>query len=146
MLELQGHRDRTAAVLFVTIWELGEATGPLFLAPLSELYGRFVVYNIANCFFIAGIVLTALSQNIKLLIFARFLTGSAVAGSFADCLSRNSGTDSRQANVLNPSIIGDMFPSETRGAAMSAVMLAPLVGGALGFGIPVHLCTTVTNT
>lgn len=132
VLELQGHRDRTAAVLFVTIWELGEATGPLFLAPLSELYGRFVVYNVANCFFIAGIVLTALSQNIKLLIFARFLTGSAVAGALCVRSAQRLVADEIEANVLNPSIIGDMFPSETRGAAMSAVMLAPLVGGALG--------------
>lgn len=116
MLELKGHKDRTAAVLFVTIWELGEATGPLFIAPLSELYGRFIVYNVANGIFIAGIVITAFSQNIGLLIFARFLTGCAVA-----------------SNVLNPAIIGDMFPSESRGAAMSAVMLAPLVGGALGY-------------
>lgn len=115
VLELKGHKDRTASVLFVTIWELGEATGPLFIAPLSELYGRFVVYNFANGLFIAGIVITALSQNIGLLIFSRFLTGCAVA-----------------SNVLNPAIIGDMFPSESRGAAMSAVMLAPLVGGALG--------------
>ena len=99
----------------MTIWELGEATGPLFIAPLSELYGRFIVYNVANGLFIAGIVIGALSQGMELLIFARFLTGCAVA-----------------ANVLNPAIIGDMFPSESRGAAMSAVMLAPLVGGALG--------------
>lgn len=114
--ELKGSKDREATVLFVTIWELGEATGPLFIAPLSELFGRFVVYNIANCLFIAGIVITATSQDLGLLIFARFLTGCAVA-----------------ANVLNPAIIGDMFPSESRGAAMSAVMLAPLIGGALGY-------------
>lgn len=115
VVELVGHKDRSATVLFVTIWELGEATGPLFLAPLSEIYGRFIVYNVANCFFIAGIVISALSQNIKLLIFSRFLTGCAVA-----------------SNVLNPAIIADMFPSESRGAAMSAVMLAPLIGGVLG--------------
>lgn len=123
MRELKGHRDRTASVLFVTIWELGEATGPLFIAPLSELYGRFRVYNAANCLFIAGIIISAVSQSMELLIFARFLTGCAVA-----------------ANVLNPAIIGDMFPSESRGAAMSAVMLAPLVGGALGYGFAYYVC------
>lgn len=117
--ELKGQEDRSATVLFVTIWELGEAMGPVFLAPLSELYGRFVVYNVANCFFIVGIIITALSRNIDTLIFARFLTGCAVA-----------------TNVLNPAIIADVFPSETRGTAMSAVMLAPLVGGALGYGFP----------
>lgn len=127
--ELVGHEDRSATVLFVTIWELGEATGPLFLAPLSELCGRFVVYNVANCFFVVGIVITALSQNINVLIFSRFATGCAVA-----------------TNVLNPVIIADMFPSESRGAAMSAVMLAPLIGGALGYvrtsTIPQSSCAT----
>lgn len=116
--ELKGHKDSSASVLFVTIWELGEATGPLFLAPLSEIYGRFIVYNVANCLFIVGIVVSALSQNINLLIFSRFLTGCAVA-----------------TNVLNPAIIADIFPSASRGAAMSAVMLAPLIGGALGYVI-----------
>lgn len=126
--ELKGHKDRSATVLFVTIWELGEATGPLFLAPLSEMYGRFVVYNVANCLFIVGIIITALSRDINLLIFSRFLTGCAVA-----------------TNVLNPAIIGDMFPSETRGAAMSCVALAPLIGGALGYDcysfLAFSLCT-----
>jgi len=35
-------------------------------------------------------------------------------------------------NVLVPAIIGDMFVSEQRGAAMSGIFLAPLFGGALG--------------
>lgn len=59
--------------------------------------------------------MSALSQNVELLIFSRFLTGCAVA-----------------ANVLNPAIVGDMYPSDSRGAAMSIVMLAPLIGGAIG--------------
>lgn len=101
---------------------MGEATGPLFIAPLSEIFGRFVVYNVANCLFVAGVAVTALSRNLGLLIFARFATGCAVA-----------------ANVLNPAIIGDIFPSESRGAAMSAVMLAPLIGGALGWVNPRQL-------
>ena len=121
--ELKGHKDRSATVLFVTIWELGEATGPLILAPLSELFGRFRVYNTANCLFIVGIVITALSQDLRLLIFSRFATGCAVA-----------------ANVLNPAIISDMFPSDSKGAAMSAVMLAPLIGGALGYAVSDQPC------
>jgi len=65
--------------------------------------------------FIVGVALTALSQSTGLLIFARFLTGTAVA-----------------SNVLNPAIIGDLFRPEERGSAMSLVMLAPLTGGAVG--------------
>lgn len=34
--------------------------------------------------------------------------------------------------MLNPAIVGDMFPSDQRGSAMSMVFVAPLVGGAIG--------------
>ena len=115
VMDLEGEKDRSAQVLFVTIWELGEAAGPLLIAPLSEIFGRYPVYNAANTLFIAATIMTALSQDIGPLIFSRFLTGLAVA-----------------TNVLNPAIVGDLFPSDSRGSAMSAVMLAPLVGGAIG--------------
>ncbi|KAJ0134940.1 putative transporter, partial [Colletotrichum tanaceti] len=104
-----------ASALLVTIWELGEAAGPLLIAPLSEIYGRYPVMNAANALFIAATVLAALSASAPLLIAARCLTGLAVA-----------------SNVLNPAIIGDMFPPDSRGSAMSMVSLAPLVGGAVG--------------
>lgn len=48
-------------------------------------------------------------------IAARALNGLAVA-----------------SNVLNPAIVGDMFVTEQRGRAMSLIMLAPLLGGAVG--------------
>lgn len=115
ILDLEGHKDKSAAVIFVTIWELGEAAGPLLIAPLSELFGRWPLYNVCNLILIAGIVMTAWSQSIEMLIFSRFLCGCAVAG-----------------NVLNPAVVADIWPSKSRGKAMSAVMLAPLLGGAIG--------------
>jgi len=110
-----GQDNKRSTVLFVTIWELGEAAGPLFTAPLSEMYGRYKVYNCSNALFIIGIAMTAWSQSVGMLVFARFVTGCAVAG-----------------NVLNPAIVGDLFSSESRGSAMSIIMLAPLLGGAIG--------------
>lgn len=115
VLDLEGREDRTASILLVTVWELGEACGPLLIAPLSEIYGRYPVFNVANIIFIIGIVLAAVSPSPNLFIFARFLTGFAVA-----------------SNVLNPAIIGDIYPSDSRGSGMSLVMLAPLIGGAVG--------------
>ncbi|KAI7710946.1 hypothetical protein KC353_g9318, partial [Hortaea werneckii] len=55
--------SKSASVLLVTIWELGEAAGPLFIAPLSEVYGRYPVFNAANTLFILGVLLAALSQT-----------------------------------------------------------------------------------
>ena len=113
--ELGGRNDKSASVLLVTIWELGEATGPLLIAPLSELYGRYPVYNISNLLLILGTVMGALSQTTNIFLFSRFLCGCAVA-----------------SNVLGPAIIGDIFRSENRGSGMALLMLAPLAGGAVG--------------
>ncbi|KAK1995241.1 major facilitator superfamily transporter [Colletotrichum falcatum] len=116
--DLDGRDDGAnspASALLVTIWELGEAAGPLLIAPLSEIYGRYPVMNAANALFVAATVLAALSASAPLLIAARCLTGIAVA-----------------SNVLSPAIIGDMFDPDRRGSAMSIIMLAPLLGGAVG--------------
>ncbi|CZT14156.1 related to multidrug resistance protein [Ramularia collo-cygni] len=115
VVDLEGHKDRKASVLLVTIWELGEAAGPLFIAPLSEVIGRYPVMNACNIVFIAATLLASFAPSATVLISARFLTGLAVA-----------------SNVLNPSIVGDMFVAEQRGTAMSFIMLAPLIGGAVG--------------
>jgi MFS family permease len=110
-----GQESKTGSILLVTIWELGEAAGPLLIAPLSERYGRYPVFNIANVFFICGSIMGVLSHSVGLMIFSRFFIGMTVA-----------------SNVLAPAIIGDIFPSEQRGSAMSVVMFAPLLGGAIG--------------
>jgi MFS family permease len=114
-LELEGKADKSASVLLVTIWELGEAAGPLLIAPLSEVYGRYPVYVTANALFVLCIIISAVSQSTRVLILTRFLNGAVVA-----------------SNVLNPSIIGDMLLPEERGKAMSTVWMAPLIGGAVG--------------
>jgi MFS family permease len=115
----------STSALLVTIWELGEAAGPLLIAPLSEVYGRYPVMNVCNIAFILSTILAASSQSTGIFITARMLTGLTVA-----------------SNVLNPAIIGDMFESEKRGAAMSLVMLAPLLGGAVGPAI----CGAIVQT
>ncbi|PHH89384.1 hypothetical protein CDD83_6166 [Cordyceps sp. RAO-2017] len=114
--DLDGGRGaKSSAVLLVTIWELGEAAGPVLIAPLSEMFGRYPLFNLSNALFILATVLAALSRSSALFIAARALTGMTVA-----------------ANVLNPAVVGDMFPPEQRGAATSFLMLAPLVGSSLG--------------
>lgn len=109
------HASSSTTALLVTIWEFGEAFGPLLIAPLSEVFGRYPVVNICNLGFILATVLAVTSQSSKVFIAARMLTGLSVC-----------------SNVLNPAIIGDMFESEKRGSAMSLIMLAPLIGGAVG--------------
>ncbi|KAK4151550.1 major facilitator superfamily domain-containing protein [Chaetomidium leptoderma] len=109
------HPSKSSSVLLVTIWELGEAAGPLFIAPLSEMFGRYPVMNVANIAFIVASVLAATSQSVPQFVLARFLNGLAVA-----------------VNVLNPALVGDMFANDERGGALSLLFLAPLLGGAFG--------------
>ncbi|KAI8953645.1 MFS transporter [Xylaria longipes] len=110
-----GHVSKSSSVLLVTIWELGEAAGPLLIAPLSEVFGRYPVMNGATVLFILATALAALSESTALFIFARALTGLSVA-----------------SNVLGPAIVGDMFETEHRGSAISTIALAPLIGGSVG--------------
>ena len=114
-LSSDGTSKKSASVLLVTIWELGEAAGPLLIAPLSEVFGRYPVINVCNVLFISAVLLAALSQSTSLFITSRALTGLAVV-----------------TNVLGPAIVGDMFIDEQRGSAMTLIMFAPLVGGAVG--------------
>lgn len=107
--------DRINETLLVSIWELGEAFGPLLIAPLSEMFGRAPVYHSANMLFCIFSIATAVSSNVDMLIAFRFFNGVAVA-----------------SIVLNPSIVGDMFVTEQRGNAMSIMTLGPLLGPVLG--------------
>lgn len=107
--------NKPASVLLVTIWELGEAAGPLLIGPLSEIVGRHKVINVANGCFVLAVVMAACANSVHLMIAARALNGFAVA-----------------ANVLNPAIIGDIFEPERRGTAISLTLLASMVGGAIG--------------
>jgi MFS family permease len=82
--------------------------------------------NVCNVVFILATLLAAGSQSTNFLIAARMLTGFAVA-----------------SNVLNPAIIGDMFKAEKRGSAMSLIMVAPLIGGAVGPAISGAIAQTL---
>ncbi|CAH0025421.1 unnamed protein product [Clonostachys rhizophaga] len=110
-----GEKNKYASVLLVTIWELGEAAGPLLIAPLSETFGRYPVLNVCSVFFTAAAVLAATAQTTPQFILSRVLSGLFVT-----------------SNVLGPAIVGDIFEPDMRGSAMSFVMLAPNIGGAVG--------------
>ncbi|MCJ1464878.1 MFS siderochrome iron transporter 1 [Pseudocyphellaria aurata] len=102
--------------LGVSLFVLGFAIGPLLWAPLSELYGRQILflttYGILTVFN-AGV---AGSRNIETLVILRFF-----AGAFGSSVLTNSG-----------GVIADMFPASQRGLAMSVFAAAPFMGPTLG--------------
>ncbi|KAI0406222.1 major facilitator superfamily domain-containing protein [Xylaria palmicola] len=108
--------DTTKASLPVSIFLLGYAVGPLFLSPLSEIYGRSPVLFCANAFFCVWHIGCALAPSLDALIVFRFLCGVGGAG----CMT------------LGGAIIGDLFPVVERGKALSAWSIGPVVGPTLG--------------
>ena len=100
----------------VSVYVLGYAAGPIVIAPLSELYGRYAVYNATNVLFVAFTVACAVAPSLDSLVGFRWLEG--VAGSAA--ITMGGGT------------IADMFVQEQRGRAMALWSMGPLVGPVVG--------------
>ena len=78
MREFNSTND-TIASFIVSIYILGYALGPLFLAPCSEIWGRLPVYHICNFMFVIWTLACALSPNMGALLVFRLLAG--IAGS-----------------------------------------------------------------
>ncbi|KAF4971449.1 hypothetical protein FZEAL_9848 [Fusarium zealandicum] len=103
-------------ILGISMFVLGFAIGPLFWAPLSELYGRQIP------FFISYLALTAFSAGaagaptMAALIVLRFF-----AGAFGSSPLTNAG-----------GVIADMFDARERGLATALFAMAPFLGPTIG--------------
>ncbi|KAK8045557.1 hypothetical protein PG993_005581, partial [Apiospora rasikravindrae] len=100
------------ATFVVSIFVLGFACGPLLLAPLSELYGRVVVYHGTNVLFCAFTVGCALARGEAVLLAFRFLSGFAGVAT----ITIGSGT------------IADVMPRERRGRAVAVWSVGTILG------------------
>ncbi|KAK0611396.1 bicyclomycin resistance protein [Immersiella caudata] len=104
------------AAFVVSVYVLGFAFGPLVIAPLSEIYGRLIVYHVCNILFIAFLVGCALAPSLNALIVFRFFSGA-----FGSCPLTNGG-----------GTIADMIVQEKRAGAMAAFSIGPLFGPIIG--------------
>ncbi|TRX93256.1 hypothetical protein FHL15_005835 [Xylaria flabelliformis] len=98
----------------VNIYLLAFAVGPITLAPLSEIYGRLIIYHVCNAFFIAFTVGCAFSTNVSMFLVFRLLAGLFASGP----LSIGGGT------------IADVTTQGERGRAIALWGLGPLLGPA----------------
>lgn len=116
--------DNELATFSLTIYVLGFGLGPLIFAPCSELYGRVPVYRWC---LIAFLIMTAgcgLAPTVEVLVLFRFLAGSFGAAPVA----------------IGGAVVGDLFPVEERGTAMSiyqagqiiSAVVGPPIGGLIG--------------
>jgi MFS family permease len=98
------HSDNSELESFVvSIYVIGFAVGPLLVAPLSELYGRAIVYNVSNVLFLGATIGCALSTNIGMLLAFRLICGCAGATPLA----------------LGGGSISDLMEPERMGTAMA---------------------------
>lgn len=67
--------DEVVSQLMLSIFVLAYAVGPLFLGPLSEIYGRTIVLQLANLFFLVFNIGCAVSQTKVQMIVCRFFAG-----------------------------------------------------------------------
>ncbi|KAH6645413.1 putative bicyclomycin resistance protein [Truncatella angustata] len=104
------------ASFVVSVYVLGFASGPLVIAPMSEIYGRVIVYHVCNIGFIAFVIGCALAPSLNSLIVFRFFSGV-----FGACPITNGGGS-----------IADMVPQEKRAAAMAGFAVGPLLGPIIG--------------
>ena len=61
--------------LTMSVFVLAYAVGPLFLGPLSEIYGRTIVLQLSNLFFLVFNIGCAVSQTSTQMIVCRFFAG-----------------------------------------------------------------------
>ncbi|KAL2170009.1 hypothetical protein VTG60DRAFT_5410 [Thermothelomyces hinnuleus] len=104
------------AALGVSLFVLGFAIGPALWAPLSELYGRKILFVITHGVVVAFVAATAGCNSMASLLIFRFL-----AGTFGASTMTNSG-----------GVVADLFPAAERGLAMTIFAAAPFLGPVLG--------------
>ncbi|KAK2744419.1 hypothetical protein FQN57_004316 [Myotisia sp. PD_48] len=108
--------SETIVTLGLTFYLVGLAVGSLFMAPLSEIYGRKPVAVGSLLFFLLLIIPCGLGTSITGIIIARFF--NAVAGSVMISSA--------------PGMVSDMVSDERRSLALSVWSIGPLNGPVLG--------------
>lgn len=111
------HVCRTAAIgASLSIYVLGLATGPILAAPISESYGRKVVYTITPPIALLFLLGAGFAKTYPDLLICRFFAGATGAPP----LAVGAGTNA------------DLFPQQTRAVATCFFVMMPFLGPALG--------------
>ena len=76
-MEAVFHISREVATLGLTTYVCGLGLGPMFLSPLSEFYGRRIIYICSFGMFVIWMIPCAVAQNIGTMLVVRFIDGLA---------------------------------------------------------------------
>ncbi|KAI0051540.1 MFS polyamine transporter [Auriscalpium vulgare] len=111
-----GIHNTAIEAMSTSVFVLAYAFGPLFLGPLSEIFGRSRVVQCANIFYLVWNLACGFAQNTGQLIAFRFLAGLGGSAPLA----------------IGGGVIGDLFSADERGQAIAIYSLAPLLGPVIG--------------
>ena len=107
---------------------LAFAVGPLFLGPLSEIFGRRIVLQLSNLFYFVFNLACGFSNNIPEIVAFRFLSGLGGSAPLG----------------IGGGVLGDIWLPQERGRAMALYSLMPLLGPAIGPIAGAFIAQTVT--
>ena len=115
-LRAKWHLSNVAFETGVTVWALGFATSPMFLAPLSEINGRRPVFLGSGVIFLAALIGCALTDHFAGMLVARFFVGAG-ASTFATMVG---------------GVISDVYHAEHRNTPMALYSGCALAGTGMG--------------
>ncbi|OQO03222.1 hypothetical protein B0A48_11478 [Cryoendolithus antarcticus] len=102
--------------LAMSVFILAFAVGPLFIGPMSELYGRRIVLQVSGMVYFAFNLACGFAQNNNQMIAFRFLSGLGGSAPLG----------------IGGGVLGDLWMPQERGKAMAMYSLMPLLGPAIG--------------
>ncbi|SMQ45569.1 unnamed protein product [Zymoseptoria tritici ST99CH_1A5] len=108
--------SRTAAIVPLSVFVIGLGLGPMIAAPLSEVYGRSLVYKIIAPVYVLFLMGSGLSQSFASLIVCRLFAGL----SSGPVLAIGSGTNA------------DLFVPKDRAFTTAMFIMMPFLGPAFG--------------
>jgi multidrug resistance protein len=110
------HMSYIESVMAMSVYLLATAVGPLFIGPLSEVYGRSPVLHVTNIWFLVWNLVCGFADSTGVLITARLMAGFGASAIYA----------------LGSGVLGDVWSAEQRGRSLGLYLLIPLLGAAVG--------------
>ncbi|KAI1845285.1 hypothetical protein JX266_008595 [Neoarthrinium moseri] len=108
--------DEEETQIFLSIFILAFAFGPMVLSPLAEVFGRRPVWLLGSCFYVLWNTVAGFSQTPGLMIASRVLSGIGASVEFA---------------ITQP-VLSDCWVPAERGKSFSISTFIPLLGPAIG--------------
>ncbi|CAG8973086.1 hypothetical protein HYALB_00009390 [Hymenoscyphus albidus] len=108
--------SREIAVLPLSLYTFGFVLGPIIAGPLSELYGRRIIYWTSLPLLMTFTAISGASKNITQLVVNRLIAGIVGSGALA----------------VGAGTVADSWSPRANGRAALGFILAPFLGPALG--------------